>query len=85
MDVKQTIREFITGHFLKGSQAKPLGDDGSFLEDGIIDSVGMLELVAFIEETYDVRVEDEELVPENLDSVNKLVVYVRSKLAAVKA
>jgi acyl carrier protein len=84
MDIKKTIKEFITSHFLKGDKSITLRDDSSFLEDGIIDSVGILELVAFIEESYGFHVEDEELVPENLDSVEKLVVYVNSKLAAVK-
>jgi len=80
MDVQETIREFVASHFLKGGEVTTIGDNVSFLEEGIIDSVGVLELVAFIEETFSFRVEDEELIPENLDSVNKLVVFVQSKL-----
>jgi acyl carrier protein len=81
MDVQKTFKEFILDNFLKGDVTKAISDEDSFLENGIIDSVGVLELVAFIEETYGFRVEDEEIIPENLDSINKLVVYTKSKLA----
>ena len=55
-------------------------DDDSFLENDLIDSTGVLELVAFIEENFNIRVEDEELIPENLDSVNKLINYIQLKM-----
>ncbi len=84
-DIKETIKEFMADYFLKGAEVKTVSDEGSFLEEGIIDSVGVMELVAFVEETYGFRVEDEELVPENLDSVGKLVVYIKSKLADVES
>ena len=79
MDTKKSIREYILSNFLKGSELTTLVDDASFLEEGIIDSVGVLELVAFLETTFDFRVEDEEIVPDNLDSVEKLVVFVQLK------
>ncbi len=82
MDIKETIREFIANNFLKGEESKTIDDDDSFLEEGIIDSVGVLELVAFLEEAFSFRVEDEEITPANLDSTSKLVVYVRSKLTS---
>ena len=85
MDTKQTIKEFIANQFLKGGEIKTISDDSSFLEEGIIDSVGVLELVAFIEETFGFRVEDEELIPENLDSIDKLVTFVELKLAIAKS
>ena len=80
MELKETIKKFINSHFLKEVGLETINDDVSFLEEGVIDSVGVLELVAFIEDTFNLRVEDEELVPENLDSVNKLVAFVQSKL-----
>ena len=80
MDIKETIREFIANNFLKGDESKILDDDDSFLENAMIDSVGVLELVVFLEETFNFRVQDEEIIPTNLDSISKLVVYVRSKL-----
>ena len=85
MDRKETMREFITSNFLKGDESKTLDDDASFLEEGIIDSVGVVELVAFLEVTFSIRVEDEEIIPENLDSVNNLIAYVQLKLTASKS
>ena len=54
-------------------------DDESFLESGILDSTGVLQLIEFLEETYAVKVEDAEMIPENLDSIDKIVVYLRGK------
>ncbi len=70
---------------MKEIPQKKFHDGISFIDGGIIDSVGVLELVAFLEETFGFRVEDEELVPENLDSVDKLVTYVDLKLAVTKS
>ncbi len=81
MNTRDKTREFIRQNFIKGDTEITYEDGTSFIEGGIIDSVGVLELVAFIEETYGFRVEDEELVPENLDSIDKLVAYIESKLA----
>jgi acyl carrier protein len=81
-DIKEKIREFIANYFLTGEESKTVDNDDSFLEKEIIDSTGVLELVAFLEETFSFRVEDEEIIPANLDSINKLVVYVRSKLTS---
>ena len=58
-----------------------LVDDESMLEKGIIDSTGVLELVAFIESTFEIKVEDEELIPENLDSIKNIVSFLERKLA----
>ena len=70
---------------LLGDSSKVLNNDDSFLEKGIIDSTGVLELVSFVEETFNFRVEDEELIPDNLDSVNKLEAYIQTKLTAKTA
>ena len=67
-ETKSKIREFIIENFLFGS-ANGLQDDTSFLEEGIIDSTGVLELVTFLEESFEIQVDDEELIPENLDSI----------------
>src|SRR4030066_896763 len=73
------IREFVGGNFLFGEEGK-LGDDTSFLESGIIDSTGLLELVGFLEERFGIRVADEELVPETLDSLTNLSASLPGKL-----
>lgn len=73
------IREFIVENFLFGDGARLAGND-SFLQKGIVDSTGMLEIIGFIEEKYGIEVEDNELIPDNLDSVNNLVNYVGRKM-----
>jgi acyl carrier protein len=78
---KKTIRDFIFENFLMGLSEDELSDTDSFLEKGIIDSTGVLELVAFVEESFTFDVEDEELVPENFDSVVKLETYIQRKKA----
>ena len=77
-DLKEKVRAFIVENFLFGND-EGLSDDTSFLEEGIIDSTGVLELVDFLEETFAITVEDEELVPENLDSLNNLAAYLAKK------
>ena len=72
------IRDFVVTNFLFGD-ASSLQDDTSFLESGIVDSTGMLELIMFLEETYDIKIEPEEMLPENLDSVNKAVQFLGRK------
>ena len=79
MSIKQEIRQFIVDNFLMGKDSEDLKDNTSFLEEGVIDSTGVLELVAFLEETYGIHVEDEELVPENLDSIANIASYIEKK------
>jgi acyl carrier protein len=78
-EIKTQLMNFIKSNFLLGADSKIFGDDVSLLEAGIIDSTGVMELVSFIEETFKVKVEDEELMPDNLDSLNKLTNYVMRK------
>jgi len=72
------IRAFVITNFLFGESGS-LQDDTSFMGGGIIDSTGILELVMFIEETYQLKVEPEEMLPENLDSVNRVAAFVTRK------
>ena len=78
-DLKKQIRTFIVENFLFGD-ANGLKDDSSFLDDGIMDSTGVLELVTFLEEEFSVTVEDEDLIPENLDSINNVTAYLEKKM-----
>jgi acyl carrier protein len=78
--IQSEIRAFVVENFLFGQDNNHLGNDESFLEGGIIDSTGVLELVAFLEERYQVRIDDDDLLPANLDSVNLLVHFVERKL-----
>ncbi len=78
---KEKIKIFIIENFLFGSE-DGLKDETSFLEEGIIDSTGILELVTYLEEEYSITIEDEELVPENLDSINNVTAFLERKTAA---
>lgn len=81
MTVEEQIRQYIADNFLFSDDGYQLSDDASFLEEGIVDSTGVLELVMFVEEIFNVTVEDEEIVPENFDSVSRLATYIRRKTA----
>jgi acyl carrier protein len=80
MSITDQIRSHILDSFLFTSDPARLKNDASFLEEGIVDSTGVLELVMFVEETFGFTVEDEEILPDNFDSVNSLVDYVKHKL-----
>jgi acyl carrier protein len=77
-EFKDTITNFIIDNFLFGDD-EGLADDISFLEEGIIDSTGILELITFLEEEFSIEIEDEEMIPENLDSINNLLVFLNKK------
>ena len=76
----QSLRDFIRENFLFGAEEE-FSDHDSLVERGIIDSTGVLELVMFLEDSFLISVDDEELVPDNLDSINRLVNFVERKLA----
>ena len=79
MDTRTEIKEFIVDNFMMGMNAEDLTDNGSLLELGIIDSTGVLELVGFLEEKFAIQVEDSDLTPDNLDSLDNLVNYLNNK------
>lgn len=79
MRLKSDIKSFIVQNFLYGQRDDDFSDDVSFLAKGIIDSTGVLELVSFVEGTYGIFVEDDELVPDNFDSINKLSAFIIRK------
>ena len=76
---RATVRSFIESSFLPGSPVMRIDDSTSFLDTGLIDSAGVLELVDFLEEQFGITVEDEELVPKNLDSISNICRYLESK------
>jgi acyl carrier protein len=80
--IAREIKEFVVTNFLFGQQGTGLADDQSFLESGVIDSTGVLELVAFLEQRYAISVADRELLPENLDSIQNVSRFVARKLDA---
>jgi acyl carrier protein len=84
-DIKQQIIDFITNNFLFDDAQASLNEKESLLETGVIDSTGVLELIAFIEETYGIKVEDEEIIPENLDTILDITHFIKQKLSTVRA
>lgn len=84
MTVAAKIRQYIQDNLLYGSAA-PLGDSDSLLDAGIIDSTGAMELVAFLEADFGIRVDDQDLVPENLDSISAMDAFVSRKLIEQEA
>ena len=80
MTVREQVREFITTNFYVPDPSV-IEDTTSFLDGGIIDSTGVLEVVTFIESEFGISVEDTEMLPENLDSVGNIVAYVERKRA----
>jgi acyl carrier protein len=85
MDIKENIRQYIAQNMLFSDLGFAYADDASFLEEAIIDSVGFMELVAFVQKEYDIEVGPQDLVRDNFDSVNKLARYVSSKIAAAQS
>ena len=79
MDIKTEIRTFIIDNFMMGMNHDEFGDKDSLLDKGIVDSTGVLELVGFLEETFEIQIDDEELIPDNLDSVDKITAYINKK------
>lgn len=77
--VRQEIRAFIYETYFFGDESEQFEDTDSFMEQGIIDSTGVLELTSFLEEKYGVTVEDDEMVPANLDSVANLISFIERK------
>ncbi len=79
--IRKEIRQYVFENFILGED-EDLSDDESFLETGLIDSTGILELITFVEETYDIEIEDEEMIPDNLDGIAKVADFVSVKSQA---
>ena len=74
----EPVKEFIIENFLFGDPAE-FSEDTSFLKTGLIDSLGIMELIAFLETTYHIHIDDHELIPDNLDSLSKIKAFVERK------
>lgn len=85
MSVIEKLRAYVLDTYLFTSDENALGNDDSFLDKGIIDSTGILELVMFLEEQFGVKVDDSELLPENFDSINRLAQFVARKTGQTTA
>ncbi|RLJ20229.1 acyl carrier protein [bacterium endosymbiont of Escarpia laminata] len=79
MAVREEIRSYVLDNYLFTDDQSKLEDDNSFLETGILDSNGVMEIIFFLEDEYGVSISQEEMIPENLDSVSRIVKFVESK------
>jgi acyl carrier protein len=79
MSIEDQIKEYIANNLLFSDNGFPYDEGVSFLDEGIVDSVGVMELVAFVEERFGVKVNDLDVTPENFDSVSRLANYIRRK------
>jgi acyl carrier protein len=80
MEIKEQVRTFVTSNFYV-AEPEALEDDASLLDRGIIDSTGVLEVIFFIEETFGITVKDSEMLPENLDSIDRIANFIARKKA----
>ena len=83
-DIGLAVRRFISENFLFRDDGDAIAHDQSLLDAGIIDSTGVLELVCFLETTFGIEVQDDEMLPENLDSIRAISSYVSRKLESRK-
>lgn len=81
MSEEMDLRNYVLENYLFTDDQTQLNNDDSFMDKGIVDSTGILEIITFIEDEYDINVEDSEMIPENLDSINNLVIYLAKKTA----
>jgi acyl carrier protein len=80
-EIRPILRRYIFASFLPQSGLDTFSESDSFMEKGLIDSTGILELLEFIEGEFGIKVEDEEVIPDNLDSLERLAKYIHRKLA----
>ncbi len=85
MTTAESIRSFIIENFLFGDTSQDLGDDVSLIEADLVDSTGVLELVAHVETAYGVTVKDADIVPANFDSIGRIAAFVASRSSAAQA
>lgn len=85
MSVEASIRTFILENYLFTDDQAALSSEDSFLEKGILDSTGILEVIYFLEETYGIKIQDSDMTPENLDSVNKISAFIERKSASLQS
>ncbi|MFA6262630.1 MAG: acyl carrier protein [Bacteroidia bacterium] len=77
--IRSDLRRYVEDNFIMGAGGTKLGDADSFLEFHVLDSTGFLELISHLEETYGIKVGDDEMVPENLDSIDAVAAYLERK------
>jgi acyl carrier protein len=83
MSRHEQIRRFLAEAFLLSNEGFPCGDDDSLMDNGVVDSTGILELIQFVEDLLETEIPDEEITPDNFDSVNRIANYIARKAGEV--
>jgi acyl carrier protein len=83
--IEDAVRQFLTDNFPLSGGGEELGRDDSLIAAGVIDSTGVLEVIEFLEERYEIQIADEEVLPENLDSIASIGRFVAGKLGTTDA
>ena len=84
MDNREAVRRFILGNFFV-VEGSPLADEDPLLEHGVVDSTGVLEIIRFVEVNYGIKLDDDEIVPENLGSISNIAAFLERKGGVLKA
>ena len=79
MTIEERIKDYIARNLLFSDNGFPHSDEASFLEEGIVDSVGVMELVTFVEDSFGLKIDDMDVIPDNFDSVSRLASFIRRK------
>lgn len=82
-ETKKALRTFILENYLFTDDESALNDNDSFLDSGVLDSMGVLELIAFLDDDLSISVEGDEVTPSNLDSIDKIMAFIETKVASV--
>ncbi len=83
--IQKEVRQFVIENFIFDGSDQTFSNDDSFFERGLLDSMGVLTLVEFVRDKYGVAIEDDELLPENWDSVNRIAAFVQARVSAIVA
>lgn len=84
-DVRPRLRDFVVSNYLFGDESRTPGDGDSLMDQGLVDSTGILELIEFLEDEFSISVTEAETLPENLGSIDGLTRFVSTKLAAARS
>jgi acyl carrier protein len=83
MDISKSLKQFIEDQIIKGQKEINLLNSTNLIEEGIIDSLGIMKLLTFVEESYNLQISDEELLPENFESLKAICAMVKSKINVI--
>jgi acyl carrier protein len=84
MDTKETIERFVVDELILGDRRSKIDPDKSLITSGVIDSLGLLRLISFLEGQFGISIKDIEMLPENFETINKIETYVKSKKLVLK-